>query len=384
MANFLIFNFDGTDNEPADALQTIDNQGSTEDDNITNILKFHLMLGGNLATADCKSEADRKRIGQCAGIGASKQKAFYYHGVGTYGSRLQRLINAALASQSSDVAHILNLALADFKEHYRPGNKILVTGFSRGAALGRRFVALIEKQFKKANQLVPAPFVYELMYDTVAAMGIPNMSKSSRPKSDVIFENGCSLPKIVIKALHCVSLDDKRKAFQPTLMNHQPEVVEELWFAGAHSDVGGGYYRDGLSNGVLEHALNWIDNSDLNIEYTRTPTTDALLAALPEGVSYTIGIDDVHLTPSALGKNHQQDRHPIIDWFTLDDRVCCVIENDQIATGIQPKVHGNVRIRIVEDVDYMPKSLRNIDHKVLENNGDFTQATGIKGYVLET
>lgn len=381
MTTLLIFNFDGTDNEPADAQQTIDNQGTTEDDNITNILKFHLMLGGNLSSADCKSEVDRQRIGQCAGIDTSIQKSFYYHGVGTYGSKLQRLINAALANQSSDVAHILNLALADFKEHYRPGNKILVTGFSRGAALGRRFVALIEKQFKKANQSVPAPFVYELMYDTVAAMGIPNMSKSRRPKADVIFENGCSLPKIVFKALHCVSLDDKRKAFQPTLMNHQPNVVEELWFAGAHSDVGGGYYRDGLSNGVLEYALNWIDTCDLNIKYTRTPTTESLLAALPEGVSYTIGIDDVHLTPSALGKNHQQDRHPILDWLTLDDRVCCVIENDQIAENIRPKIHGDVRIRIIKDIDYMPKSLRNVEHHVLEADGNITEATGIKGYM---
>jgi len=380
MTDILIFNFDGTDNEPADAVQLIDNEGTQEDDNITNILKFHLMAGGNLVSSDCKNIKEHDRIGLCTGT--ASQKAFYYHGVGTYGSKVKRLLNAALANQSSDVAHILKMAISDFKIHYKPDTKVLVTGFSRGAALGRRFVALIEKHLGENVEGTITPFVYELMFDTVAAMGIPNMSKSSRPKSDVVFENGCSLPKIVIKALHCVSLDDKRKAFQPTLMNQQLDVVEEIWFAGAHSDVGGGYYRDGLSNVVLEYALDWLDKNKIKVDYDRKPTTQDLSSALPEGVSYTIGIDDVHLTPSALGKNHQQDRHPVFDWFTLDDRVCCVIKNDKIDTTIRPEIHNSVMERIVKDVDYMPKSLRNVDHQVLQSNGKPLLATGIKNYMV--
>jgi hypothetical protein len=379
MTNILIFNFDGTDNEPADAVQLIDNEGTHEDDNITNILKFHLMAGGNLVSSDSNNEQERTRIGKCTG--SASQKAFYYHGVGTYGSRVKRLLNAALANQSSDVAHILNMAMNDFKQHFRPNMKVLVTGFSRGAALGRRFVALIEKHLAENNQRATEPFVYELMFDTVAAMGMPNMSRSSRPKSEVVFENGCTLPEIVIKALHCVSLDDKRKAFQPTLMNHQPQIVEETWFAGAHSDVGGGFYRDGLSNGVLEYALDWLDKTDIEVDYNTKPTTQALSSALPEGVSYVIGIDDVHLTPSALGKNHQQDRHPVLDWFTLDDRVCCVIENDKIDTKIRPQIHSSVKERIVKDIDYMPKSLRNVEHQVIDSSGELLFATGIKHYM---
>jgi len=377
MTDILIFNFDGTDNEPADAVQQLDNEGSQEDDNITNVLKFHLMVGGNLVSVEHKDEL--ARIGQCQACPG--QKAFYYHGVGTYGSKLKRAINAMFASQSSDVAHILKLAMSDFKRHYTPGTQVLVSGFSRGAALGRRFVALIEKHLHETNQTPAAPFVFELMYDTVAAMGIPNMSKSSRPKSQVIFENGCSLPKIVIKALHCVSLDEKRKAFQPTLMNHQPNIVQEVWFAGAHSDVGGGYYRDGLSNGVLEYALQWLDSVEIDVAYNRQPSADVLAQALPKGVSYDIGIDDVHLTPSSLGKNHQQDRHPVLDWFTLDDRVCCVIERDKVSTAIRPIIHQNVVERIIKDIDYMPKSLKNVKHQQLMVNGDLIPAVGIKQYM---
>ena len=48
MSKLLIFNFDGTSNEPSDAVQDVDYKGAKEDDNITNVLKFHLMLGGDL------------------------------------------------------------------------------------------------------------------------------------------------------------------------------------------------------------------------------------------------------------------------------------------------------------------------------------------------
>jgi len=48
MAKILFFNFDGTDNEPADAMQERNFLDTTEDNSITNILKFHLLLGGNL------------------------------------------------------------------------------------------------------------------------------------------------------------------------------------------------------------------------------------------------------------------------------------------------------------------------------------------------
>ena len=43
MAKALYFNFDGTDNEPADAMQDKNFIGTVEDNSITNILKFHLL-----------------------------------------------------------------------------------------------------------------------------------------------------------------------------------------------------------------------------------------------------------------------------------------------------------------------------------------------------
>jgi hypothetical protein len=95
----------------------------------------------------------------------------------------------------------------------------------------------------------------------------PTMSQKDRPTSDVVFEHGHTLPGNVLKALHLVSLDDKRKAFQPTLMN-QDGRVREIWFPGAHSDVGGGYNFDGLSDNALRYLLDWFeDQQELGITF---------------------------------------------------------------------------------------------------------------------
>ena len=134
MAKVLFFNFDGTDNEPADAMQDKNFLGVTEDSSITNILKFHLLLGGNL----------REKTGDTRLKNGSR--SFYYNGIGTYGNFFERKYNSGLASESADVSTILRLARMDFDEHFvnKGGyDYVVVTGFSRGAALARRFASTI-------------------------------------------------------------------------------------------------------------------------------------------------------------------------------------------------------------------------------------------------
>ena len=42
--------------------------------------------------------------------------------------------------------------------------------------------------------------------------------------------------------------------------------VHELWFAGAHSDVGGGYYFDGLADTTLRYMLDWIGDLEWDVK----------------------------------------------------------------------------------------------------------------------
>lgn len=353
MSKLLIFNFDGTSNEPESAEQEIENFGNIEDDNITNILKFHLLCGGDLKTASPKT--------------SSKQMSFYYSGVGTYGNFFQRLYNSGLSSEKLDVAKILWMAQEDFKKHHKKGDRILVTGFSRGAALARRFASTI-------NDKVTRKHIIEAVFDTVASIGLPNLKKADRPKSEVVFEHGHTLPSNVKQALHCLSLDDKRKAFQPTLMNSE-DRIHELWFAGAHSDVGGGYYYDGLADNVLRYMLDWIDDLDweVNLILSNNINYDDIL---DEDAGFTIKPDDLSIDPNIFGKNHLQSRSPLVEWATLTDRLCCVIENDE-KTNIQPLVHHSVGKRIAGDRNYAPAALKGVMHKVIYDDGSIDIFNGL-------
>ncbi len=62
-----------------------------------------------------------------------------------------------------------------------------------------------------------------------------------------------SLGPNVDHACHALSIDDERLTFQPELWEDDPRV-EQVWFSGVHSNVGGGYPKQGLSM----ESLHWM------------------------------------------------------------------------------------------------------------------------------
>ena len=73
---------------------------------------------------------------------------------------------------------IIRLARLDFDEYFvKQGNYdyIVVTGFSRGAALARRFASTIN------DHVGGQQIIIEAVYDTVASIGLPNMRPEDRP-----------------------------------------------------------------------------------------------------------------------------------------------------------------------------------------------------------
>ena len=59
----------------------------------------------------------------------------------------------------------------------------------------------------------------------------------------------------VVRARHAVAIDEFRAQFKPDLLGSTHPGHKEVWFAGAHSDVGGQYNDDRtLSN----YSLHWI------------------------------------------------------------------------------------------------------------------------------
>lgn len=80
---------------------------------------------------------------------------------------------------------------------------------------------------------------------------VPGVDKGERYKSD-------SYPAIR-QIAHAVSLDEKRSKFAPLLVcraiNSEYTKIDEVWFPGAHADVGGGYQD---SDELPTISLAWI------------------------------------------------------------------------------------------------------------------------------
>jgi hypothetical protein len=63
--------------------------------------------------------------------------------------------------------------------------------------------------------------------------------------------------KTVEFAYHALAIDEHRAPFAPSIWAYVPKLgqtVEQVWFCGVHSDIGGGYVQSGLS----DIALGWM------------------------------------------------------------------------------------------------------------------------------
>ena len=339
----LIFCFDGTSNDPEDA------QDCFEDSSITNVLKLHLMLGGNLRDDNTKNE---------------NQRSFYFPGVGTYGGKARRVFNMMFALPFLDVSRIMRDAFAKLDQLDDKGKdcQILVFGFSRGAAIARRFAAELKKRDLAVEFLG--------VFDTVAAIAGTDIDPHTRPASDVVFED-ITVGEHVKKAVHLVALDERRVGFQPTLFNECDRVLE-VWFPGAHADVGGGYWFDGLSDIALEFMIGKIKEHCPDVEILAAAECDLQ----SEDPDVDIGIDDLAINPIDRGKSHSQSRGGLAK-KTLAPRKCCVHVNDKPAGQKLPLVHHSARERFSKVNDYRPVSLRNLNFRILEKDGSMSECTGI-------
>jgi uncharacterized protein (DUF2235 family) len=333
MMKKLIFCFDGTCNAPEDSADFF------EDTSISNVLKLHAFFGGKLSPKN--------------GVNAtlSQQHSFYYSGVGTRGHWLKRKFNAMFSPPYGDMDDIIDEAKADLKANFLEGDDIYIFGFSRGAAIARMFAAHLPHNVKFLG-----------VFDTVAATrGSLDLNPDTYPASGIVFENG-TLGVHVEKAVHLLSLDEKRILFQPTLFNHDSRI-NELWFSGVHSDIGGSYWFDGLSDITLQYMLKCVGH-----ELTIIDVKDIDYQGLKiQGAQDAICIDDLNIKPLPAGKLHTQIRTNT-NSVTLSPRLVRVNVNDVISKHM-PTIHHSVAQRFAEVSDYRPYALRNVHFKIEDEQG---------------
>jgi uncharacterized protein (DUF2235 family) len=177
-------------------------------------------------------------------------------------------------------------------ENYAPDDELWFFGFSRGAFTARSLAGLVRNSgillpehrdmVKAAYKLYrsrkpgdapwedaatawraryshPLPRIKFIgVWDTVGALGIPTLRFRLPGISKRWTFHDTTLSSYVDNAYHAVSIDERRKAFVPTLwvkdvkdgkVVEPPagQTVAQVWFAGVHSDVGGGYPDPELS-----------------------------------------------------------------------------------------------------------------------------------------
>jgi uncharacterized protein (DUF2235 family) len=201
------------------------------------------------------------------------QQVFYERGVGT--GRLDRIRGGAFGV---GLSRNVRSAYRFLCQCYEPEDELFLFGFSRGAFTARSLAGLIGNcgilrpehldRVGDAYDLYKAraaptkptgiearlfrrsyahedttPIAFIGVWDTVGALGIP-LSIPILTKRWSFHD--VQLGTHVQTAIHALAIDERRRPFVPTLWTQQPEApatqtLEQVWFTGVHSDVGGGY-----------------------------------------------------------------------------------------------------------------------------------------------
>lgn len=94
------------------------------------------------------------------------------------------------------------------------------------------------------------------VWDTVGALGAPSATlRTIINWFHPLRFSELTLGGQVDRACHAISIDDERRTFAPELWNEKggdDRRISQVWFAGVHSNVGGGYPKQGISLVTLD------------------------------------------------------------------------------------------------------------------------------------
>jgi uncharacterized protein (DUF2235 family) len=215
---------------------------------------------------DCLTHAGRLYGLLKAGISYRKQTLGYHHGI--QGSGASKWVDAAIGRGFNQSVIAGYAALAS---RYRPGDRIFLFGYSRGAYAARSIAGMIdrvgllrqdsatERRVRRAFRYYDRPerseaaraftreYTHETIdiavigaWDTVKALGLPYPILSRIFPLAHEFHNPHLGPS-VRAAYHALAADEDRTAYKPVLWErgNWPGVLEQAWFPGAHGDIGG-------------------------------------------------------------------------------------------------------------------------------------------------
>ena len=208
-----LYAFDGTCNED-----------EKKDENETNVRKFLLAYEG------------------------ANFEENYLAGVGTRFGLLGTMLGGVFgAGGKTRIEEMYDKLIQKWKAGDR---QIDIIGFSRGAALAVHFANLISQHGVQYDDVNDNPEIRFLgVWDIVGSFGIPINFVFNFHDINIGYDI-TSVSRKVKHCFHAMAMHKRRQTFEVTRLNsgNQHGNVQEMWFRGVHSDVGGGNGNTKLSN----------------------------------------------------------------------------------------------------------------------------------------
>ncbi|MBW4935356.1 DUF2235 domain-containing protein [Marinobacter sp. F4206] len=289
------------------------------------------------------------------------QHVFYDWGIGSY-------YNAVIGGATGRGIHknIMD-AYRYIVQNYEPDTELYFFGFSRGAytvrslcglinncgILKRPDARLIQKAFdhykKTGKEYAPAgaeslkfraehshpsrEIHFVGVWDTVGALGVPFSLLGLFDRKDEFYDT--KLGSNVRVARHALAIDERREDFEPTLWRPRPGLdLKQVWFAGSHSDIGGGYPADEGGLFASDIALDWM------VQEARAAGLE-IEPHLPAAAR-----------PDARAKLHNSRRHI----FRFSQPLIRPLKVADVETTIHPSVKDRWRL----DPGYRPPNLEQV------------------------
>jgi len=172
-----------------------------------------------------------------------------------------------------------------------PGDEIYLFGFSRGSytirslcglinncgILKRPDARLIESAFSHYKKSGPAfrpggekskafrvthshpnrTIKFVGVWDTVGALGIPFSFLGLMDRDDEFYDT--KMGDNISIARHALAIDELHSDFEPTIWQDREHMdLQQVWFAGVHSNVGGSYAPDADGGVLSDIPMDWI------------------------------------------------------------------------------------------------------------------------------
>jgi uncharacterized protein (DUF2235 family) len=240
--------------------------------------------------------------------GRQSNAGLLYHLLTDGGARAQRDVYYEQGQQWEGLRHGMKIVMGQgvnpqilraygwLCSHYRAGDRIYLFGYSRGAygvralagLLGR--VGLLQHSYATQGNVNLAFRHYQQggtsnaardfarlychsqvrvqmlgVWDTVKAIGLraPPLWRFAAKKHDFRDHH---LGDTVIAGFHALAMDETRRAFAPEMWDSRPspdsaahpQILQQMWFAGAHADIGGHVGRADASRPLSNIPLVWM------------------------------------------------------------------------------------------------------------------------------